>query len=152
MDQPSSSDHAQAEKVAEMSVNLRDERIRRRFLGIPQREQSPFGSRFTDDNRTLSHTPTTEYAASLPGTGDDDSAAKRRTGSPSVYSYHSNRDISQFVKDVHGRYLPHYPSSRSNTRVSRYLTPVIIDLSIPLTKLIFCPVVSPLSPLLEHEI
>lgn len=76
------------------------------------------------DGYTLTHADTTEYSNSVYGTehgghahagpsgqpvddGEDEDGQpqrkKRKMAAPSVYSYNSTRDISQFVKDVNGR-------------------------------------------------
>ena len=62
---------------------------------------------------TLSHTKTTEYTESVYETVyeyDEDGVAvptnqkkKKKMASPSVYSYDSTRDLSQFLKHIHGR-------------------------------------------------
>jgi hypothetical protein len=78
----------------------------------PRWDQLPLATS-TAGGPTLTHVETTEYTESVYETVyeyDEDGNAllthrkkKRKMASPSVYSYNSTRDISQFVKDVHGR-------------------------------------------------
>lgn len=78
----------------------------------PRWDQRPLAPSTTGDSLALSRAKTTEYTESMYETVyeyDEDGVAvptqqkKKKTTSPSVYSYNSARDLSQFIKDSYGR-------------------------------------------------
>lgn len=88
----------------------RDER-RALMMAVARREQSPLGVASTKDGLSLNHKLTTTYTSSI-GDGHsshNDENAEESGGhnkeAPSVVSYHSVRDLAQFVKDLYGRYF-----------------------------------------------
>lgn len=79
----------------------------------PRWDQRPLAPSTSGGGLTLSHMESTDYTESVYETVyeyDEDGVAiptqdkkKKKMGSPSVYSYNSARDLSQFVKDSFGR-------------------------------------------------
>lgn len=113
MASPAKNEPAGAEKSALVRHTLylletdresdREERIQKRTLGQPEWDQSPLvDTSITTDGLTLTHATTTDYEDSVLE-AEDTAAKKKKMDATSVYSYNSARDISQFVKDVHGR-------------------------------------------------
>lgn len=76
-----------------------------RLVAVKARwDQSSLGfDSSSTDGRTVTHADTTEYSNSVYDGEGEPQRKKRKMATPSVYSYNSTRDISQFVKDVNGR-------------------------------------------------
>jgi hypothetical protein len=79
------------------------QRLQNRVLGRAEWDQAPVAPSIS--GFTLSHATTTDYQDSVVEGEDEDEAGPKRKkmATPSVVSFNSSRDISQFVKDVHGR-------------------------------------------------